>query len=368
MANYTPNGFSDGLFTGRVIAQNYDGSGNALRVDLSRNNALWVEDARAQYDNSGRLLTYGPSQLMDGYNNFFTSTYYNYSGTDFSKNYVQLDVFDVSANYWLKTIASKNFNVSGSTFVVNKVEIADGSGVFYTSVFNKVGDVSYNQLATYDYSANTVLSNILGAVSSYTSTKHIFDPATNAPTNQYKAGGLTSNNTNQWYNAFSRYLDLRNKNVTSLSFYGTITRSCILVVQYANPISNVDASNVPIGTAPAADGATYPTTSDYGTNLVSVTNGTHLVGYDVSGWFNTQYNTKITVSTIGTATAFGFNVPFCNAQFVRLMLYDTNGQVIGGANYCWTPNTNENYNNSQYNLALDVYASYTWTPATYKAG
>ena len=364
MANYTPNGFSDGLFTGRVIAQNYDGSGNALRVDLSRNNALWVEDVNARYDGSGRLLTYGPSQLMDGSNNFFTSTRFNYSGTDFSKNYVQLDVFDMSANYYLDIISKKNFNVSGSYFTIDKVKIADGSGVFYTSVFNKVGDVSYNQLATYDYSANKSLLNIYEAVRSYTTTQQIFAPGKNAPVNNNGYGITQSNNNNNiltGYNSFSRYVDLRNKNVSSLSFYGTVKQSCILVVQYANPISNTHAAQQtkdPLEISDTYNLSGTGFTTSYGGSFAVLNN------YDVSGWFNTQYNTKITVVGSGTNaakdTAFGFNVPFCNSQFVRLMIYDTAGQNIGDTDFTWL----RVENSLQYDP--NIYVSYTYTFAEYK--
>lgn len=383
MANYTPNGFSDGLFTGRVIAQNYDGSGNALRVDLSNNNALYVQDMIAKYDGSGRLLTYGPSQLMDQSNNYITTTDFNYSDTDFSKNYVQLDVFDVSANFYLKQIANKNFNVSGTYVSLDKVRIADGSNNFYTSVFNKVGDISYNQLATYDYSANKQLENIYGAVRSYTTTQHIYRPGWNSSiVGNYNRGDSNTSNyliasvssppsgidaINNLYNSFSRYVDLRNKNVTSLSFYGTVQQSCILVVQYANPLSNIDANALSVD--PSANNIYYSGTSratpqqpytDFSGSII-------LSNYDLSGWFNTQYNTKITVATKGTATAFGFNVPFCNAQFVRLMMYDTNGQNIGGQDFTWkSVETNDtNPALQEYCINPDIYASYTYTTAQF---
>jgi hypothetical protein len=391
MANYTPNGFSDGLFTGRVIAQNFDGSGNALRVDLSNNNALYVEDMRAIYDNSGRLLTYGPSQLMDQSNNYITTTYFNYSGTDFSKNYVQLDVFDVSANYYLKQIAGKNFNVSGTYVYIDKVRIADGSNNFYTSVLYKDGDISYNQLATYDYSANKQLENIYGAVRSYTSTKRIFDPTKNAPPNIYGIPKSTNNgraptttldtDATNAYNSFSRYLDLTNKSVSSLSFYGTVSQSCILVVQYANPISNEHAKTITNSSEgiPSADGTKYKGTGAQPNGYPQAPyvdysgSGAVLSTYDVSGWFNTQYNTKITVASTGNPTAFGFNVPFCNAQYVRLMIYKTDGTNPGFDgilnDYTWfrrKEGYNQSINYTIYQYDPDIYASYTWTQAKYQ--
>jgi hypothetical protein len=368
-ANYTPNGFSDGLFTGRVIAQNYDGSGNALRVDLS-NNALYVQDMRNNYEN-GRLLTTGPSQLQDGSGRYFTSTVYNYSGTDFSKNYVQLDVFDSCGNYYLKQIAEKPFNLSGSIFVIDKVKITDGSGFFYTSVRNPEYDISYNQLAVYDYSANKTLENILGNIRSFTTTKRIFDPTKNSYPSSYNISGYSVAGT-EGYNSFSRYIDLRNKSVTSLSFYGTVSQSCILVVQYANPISNVDANAIPVGQNPTADGPKYGNNGlvdSPKTTFGSIT----LSNYDLSGWYNTQYNTKITVASTGTPTAFGFNVPFCNAQFVRLMIYKTDGSNPGTHastnDFTW-PRPNDytigrSLEADRYVFDPDIYVSFTYTLASY---
>ena len=315
----------------------------AYRVNIDNKNALYVQDIRKKYvkprttDISKNLLIHAHNIAQDQFNKTYTSTIFNYSGSDFSKNYVQLDVCAIDKLPYLETIYNRYFadqtvkdfvqfdivNDKYNKFIYNGVDLSgykyttigfgsstynfDYSGIF-TSSQARHDDISYNKLMIYDYSANRQYIDLLNAFKTYTTTQQLTEFVniqTNADADESplitQTTILNTNNT----------IVLTNRKTHSISFYGMVTKSCRISVVYV-----------------------------FNMQVPSMT--------DKKYWIEqTQYDTSIKKSG---KSKFGFNIDNVNAPYVTLVFRD--------------PNTGALLSDS-YVQEFEIYASYSYKTTVY---
>ncbi len=323
----------------------------AYRVDTQFYNSLYVTDVKKTYvktsDLSKNLLIHARNIAQDQNKKNFTSTLYNDAC---GNQHVALDVTHKDYYTPLNTIYNKlitgvqvtnrdidifAINDPSARFIYNgQSERAyrgttlgfggysrdnsgysiDNSGVF-TSVYNS--NQKLRQLATYDYELNKKYNELRNIFTRYTTTQEMKfnysgsavneranDPQTQNVNDPKFIITINSGTPEQTLKDTINYINLRNKKVNSISFYGSVNLPCKISIIYIYGIENQGSSSY-----------FYIEQSQYDTTIKKI-------------------------NSSGT-TKFGFNIDNITAEYIalvfrdittnRLIAVDTIGNSVGSS-------------------------------------